>query len=167
MVSRAGKGTRASAARVLIRRALPSDCGFVRQLSAEAFSEFGEYEELLAGWLRTHGVLTLIAERPAGVPSGLAMVGLRARLAGFGRPAAELLAIAVSAQCRGQGIGSALIARAEHEARARGACRLELSTADTNMAAQRFFRRAGYVRSARRGGVYPAGQRAIIMVKEL
>ena len=57
----------------------------------------------------------------------------------------ELLLIAVDAQRRGRGIGSALLDRAVAAARQVGAARLHLEVRDGNNSAQQLYKRRGFV----------------------
>jgi ribosomal protein S18 acetylase RimI-like enzyme len=64
-------------------------------------------------------------------------------------PAAEILAIAVAADARGQGIGGALVAAAQRELTRRGAAEARVVTAVGNDAALAMYERAGFHRHTR------------------
>jgi GNAT superfamily N-acetyltransferase len=59
-------------------------------------------------------------------------------------PVAEILGLVVDAAARGDGIGAALVARAEAWARARALAELRVRSRDTREDAHRFYRRAGF-----------------------
>ncbi len=60
------------------------------------------------------------------------------------------LTIAVKDSCRGQGVGTLLMKRAEELARARGARRIELDVIGKNALAVRLYERLGYAIEGRR-----------------
>ena len=85
------------------------------------------------------------------VHSGTTWVACRAdRLLGFavvrgeGPGVAELCAIAVDEQARGQGVGAALLARVERALAARGLSELTLHTAQANLSAMELFLKSGF-----------------------
>lgn len=84
---------------------------------------------------------------------------------------AELLTIAVDPDRRRQGIGRALIAGLEAEARTRRAGRLFLEVAADNPAAIGLYRQAGFAATGRRPGYYRPSEGppvdAILMEKPL
>ena len=61
---------------------------------------------------------------------------------------AELKRMYVRPAARGRGVARAVLARLEQEARARGVTRLTLETGDAQLAAVRFYERAGFTRCA-------------------
>lgn len=66
-------------------------------------------------------------------------------LVGIGGRSCTLHAVGVAADCRGRGIGTAMLAAAEEAARARGARSLRLTSALPREDAHRFYRAAGYI----------------------
>jgi GNAT superfamily N-acetyltransferase len=70
----------------------------------------------------------------------------------YDEPAAKLSAIAVDEAHRRRGIGEALVAAAEEEARARGCCLLFLTTAERRADAHAFYERVGFEHTGRRYG---------------
>jgi len=62
---------------------------------------------------------------------------------------------------RGRGVGRAILGRLEDEARGRGVARLMLETGDAQVAAMRFYERAGFVRCAAFGDYAAMGPRAV------
>jgi ribosomal protein S18 acetylase RimI-like enzyme len=78
-----------------------------------------------------------------------------------------LNAIAVLRGERGRGIGHRLMLEFEELGRERRARRLELCTADYNLAALDLFYRRGFQLAARRERFYGRGQDACVLVKQL
>jgi ribosomal-protein-alanine N-acetyltransferase len=68
--------------------------------------------------------------------------------------AAEMENLAVSADCRRQGLGSALCGRAMAWARAQGADKMELEVRESNQGAIALYRSAGFLVQGRRHGYY-------------
>lgn len=60
-------------------------------------------------------------------------------------PAAHLEVIAVAARAEGTGVGKALLAAAERNARAHGAGSITLHVIDSNGRARRFYEQSGYI----------------------
>lgn len=60
-------------------------------------------------------------------------------------PAAHLEVIAVAARAEGKGVGKALLAAAEHNAREHGALSMTLHVIDSNRRARHFYEQSGYV----------------------
>jgi N-acetylglutamate synthase-like GNAT family acetyltransferase len=65
-------------------------------------------------------------------------------------PAAKLSAIVVEETERRRGIGEALVAELEREARSRGCCLIFLTTAERRGGAHAFYRRVGFEETGRR-----------------
>ena len=142
----------------VVRPLRPGDEAFVAELGKEAFTEYSPHASMHTSHMAAEAH-TLIAECD-GAAVGLAVVSLRA-----GR--AHLAALAVRTEWRGIGIGGVLLAAAERFARARGAVEMELTTAESNLAASELFLRSGYKRTARHARYYARGQHAIEMSKAL
>jgi len=66
-------------------------------------------------------------------------------LVGIGGRSCTLHSVAVAADCRGQGIGTAMLRAAEAEAKAGGALSLRLTSSQQRSDAHRFYLREGYV----------------------
>jgi ribosomal-protein-alanine N-acetyltransferase len=79
----------------------------------------------------------------------------------------HLLALAVDAQRRGQGIGRALLADVRERMRSQGAHALRLDVRWDDSAARRFYARAGFEPQGLRQGVYSDGSDALEMMKFL
>jgi ribosomal protein S18 acetylase RimI-like enzyme len=151
---------------VSIRSAQPEDVGFVRSLCRRVFLAYGSYDDYVAEWFSSAEVSTWVAELDS-VLAGFCMS--RIHPAELGREvAAELLAIAVVPELQTRGVGKALLGKCFAAAREREPPALEvrLSVADGNSRAQRMFASSGF-RMAPSSGIYPAGQRALFMVKTL
>ncbi len=144
-----------------VRRVRRSDGAFIVALSEQVFSEYS----LRAGQralplTRGRGVVTLVAEWRK-QQAGFAV--LRCDAWGTG----HLDAIAVTELARGHGVGRKLLAEVESEALERGLRRLELITADSNLAALMVFHRAGFTTVERLPRHYPRGQDALRLIKRL
>ncbi|MBI5482463.1 MAG: GNAT family N-acetyltransferase [Deltaproteobacteria bacterium] len=154
----------------MIRLAAKGDTEAIRALAVEAFSRFGDYGTFLPRYLIDPWVRTIVRVG-AGELVGFAMVGLTASRRQGGVLVADILAIAVTAAYQGRGIGTALMERALAMASALagryGVDEVELSVADTNPGALRFFARHGFVVADADEGRYPAGQVAIRMSRPL
>ncbi len=74
---------------------------------------------------------------------GFTLASLRPELLSH-EPSAHLEAIAVSEEAEGAGIGQALMAAAENEARAKGAKTMTLHVFAVNGRARRFYEKSGY-----------------------
>jgi ribosomal protein S18 acetylase RimI-like enzyme len=111
-------------------------------------------------WFQHETVTTLVAEIE-GRPAGFVMIALRSG-------AADLIALAVSPELQSRGAGKALLGRAIGLARESdlGIREMHLQVAEGNARAQRLFAKHGF-RVRAETGVYPAGQRALFMVKAL
>lgn len=182
--------------RLSIRPYHVGDADFIAALAHEAFGEYTPYAvpHTLA-MVRRCTTLLALRERVAlsesrsdgGSESGLD----GARAPGGGLDAPELAkparrqrvgfatisdegdgvimlnAIAVVRSERGRGIGHYLMLAFERFARVRGGRRLELCTADYNLAALDLFLRHGFRLLRRRERFYDRGQDACILVKDL
>jgi len=154
----------------VIRFAQRGDTEAIRALSVEVFAQFGDYGTFLPRYLTDPWVRTLVRVDD-GVIVGFAMLGLTPSRRQGGVLVADLLAIAVAPGHQGRGIGTALMARALALATALrgryGVDEVELSVADTNPGALRFFTRHGFLVADADEGRYPAGQVAIRMARSL
>ena len=154
-------------AEILVREAHRDDGPFILALARGAFLAYGSYDRYLEDWFGNETVRTDVAEID-GRPAGFFML---TTYADPDRPAdsvADLVAIAVAPELQSRGVGKRLLARALELARASEPAAREvwLVVAEGNARAQRFFGRSGF-RLGAGVGVYPAGQRAIRMVKLL
>jgi ribosomal protein S18 acetylase RimI-like enzyme len=145
---------------VALREATPSDLEFIRGLCRRLFLAYGSYHRYVEEWFHHENVSTLVAEIE-GVPAGVAMVAL-------GPGACDLVAIGVTPELQSRGAGKALLEGVVALAResSLGVKEIHLQVAEGNARAQRMFAKHGFrVRSET--GIYPAGQRALFMVKAL
>ena len=142
-----------------LRRLVPGDDGFVRELSRQAFAEFAR-EPVATTLGMAQRFHAYVAER-AGQPIGFAIVKLER-----GRPA-ELTAIAVMEHERGRGVGRALLKAVEAAARRAGASLPTLHTADANLAAFELFHKQGYRLERRLPRYYVGVYDACQLVKRL
>jgi ribosomal protein S18 acetylase RimI-like enzyme len=145
---------------VPLREAAPSDIDFIRSLSRRLFLAYGSYHRYVEEWFHHETVKTMIAEIE-GQPAGFVMIALRSG-------AADLIALAVSPELQSRGAGKALLGRAIGLARDSdpGMREIHLQVAEGNARAQRMFAKHGF-RVRAETGIYPAGQRAVFMVKAL
>lgn len=138
---------------------------FVRFLSDEVFSRFGDYASLLPSTMLQPTVWTIVAERD-GEPVGFAMYDLEQAARGI----VDLTAIAVTPACQLQGVGRSLLEHVEQQARALASgpspCVI-LTVAEDNLSARRLFERAGYTRLRIPTGRYAGGQRSRTLRKLL
>lgn len=158
-----------SRAGVVFRPARPEDRHFVRRLGERVFSIYGSYDRYLVEWFDTNGVVTLMAEIDQ-TPVGLAMLMAYPNPAKRTEALADLLAIAVAPEYQSQGIGTMLLERSIEHAPLLDATvpirEIHLSVAENNARGQRLFSRHGF-RYSRDEGLYPAGQRALHMLRPL
>lgn len=142
---------------IATRPAASMDYAFIRALSKEVFSLYGDYEDILPQWFLNPDVMTIVSFKQ-GQSLGFAMLYV---LSG------EILAIAVKPEFQGRGIGSGLLNDIERIASQLGMERLLLHTAKENQVAEMFFRNSSFTVIGKEGGYYPRGQAALIMAKEI
>jgi ribosomal protein S18 acetylase RimI-like enzyme len=154
----------------MLRPATTMDAAAVRVISEQVFSYLGDYGTYLPRYLDDGWVTTAVDEE-GGVVRGFVMVGLAPSRRTGGGAVADLLAIAVGPAFQRAGLGTKLLAQAEVLAadlqERFGVNEMELSVADTNSGAQRFFTRHGFRVIDATEGRYPAGQVAIRMARLL
>jgi len=146
-----------------VREAHMGDMPFIRSLSLKAFQQYGPYEESIPAWQAYPSTITFMAAR--GIePVGFAMIG-----PSFEKDSgvSELLAISVAEPWRRRSVGTMLLKAAEKRATTLGMKRMVLHTAVENLAAMGLFRKMGYREVKIKKGFYPAGQDAVMMIKEL
>jgi ribosomal protein S18 acetylase RimI-like enzyme len=149
-----------------------ADDAFIASLAGDAFDEFTPHA--VSHTLRMVALQEVArrssraaAESSSSAPAPrLVRVGFAA-IADEGGGTLVLNAIAVLRGERGRGIGQRLMLAFEQLARGRGARRLELCTADCNLAALDLFYRQGFRLVRRRERFYERGQAACILVKDL
>jgi GNAT superfamily N-acetyltransferase len=137
-------------ARVAIRDARANDAPAV----AELLGQLGYPASREAARRRLSRLLVSDADRILvavldGAVVGLAGVQVNLSLE-YDEPAARLSALAVDGRHRGRGIGAALVAAIEAEARQRGCGLLFLTSAERRTDAHAFYRRTGFEETGRR-----------------
>ncbi len=151
-----------------IRRATPLDNDWLIDLGVRAFADLGDYREVLPAWLRQPNVVAWIDDP---VPRrGFTMLAFY-RDEQTGDHVADLLAISIEPEWRGNGLGRALLshatAMARATARAGNLVALRLCVAEDNLLAQQMYVSAGFQARPIDVGRYAAGQRAIRMAYAL
>jgi GNAT superfamily N-acetyltransferase len=113
-----------------------------RDVSPSAASN-PSYVIRFGGHLALRETRTLVAEEPGGRVLGFIDVEFRQRL-GHPRPQAWINDLVVTETVRGQGVGTALLERAEELARRRGCFRMSLETSAWRVDTRRFYERKGW-----------------------
>lgn len=113
-----------------------------RDVSPSAASN-PSYVIRFGGHLALRETRTLVAEEPGGRVLAFIDVEFRQRL-GHPRPQAWINDLVVTETLRGQGIGTALLDRAEELARARGCFRMSLETSAWRVETHGFYERKGW-----------------------
>jgi ribosomal protein S18 acetylase RimI-like enzyme len=144
--------------RDLIRLAIDDDLDFIRELSIEVFSMFGDYGEVIYPWFSNPEVIPVMYVHNGLDPAGFGLVSV---------VTGEILAIAVAPTYQRRGIGSALLTYMDFLATQRGLRMLLLHTAKENTEAQSFFRKRGFKVVGAQESYYPKGQTALIMSKSI
>jgi ribosomal protein S18 acetylase RimI-like enzyme len=155
----------------------PYDTGdddFIAALAHEAFDEFTPHAVthtlLMVRRCTTLVALQEVARRGERVDASQSPRRVRVGFVAIGDEGdgtIVLNAIAVVRGERGRGIGRRLMLTFEELARRRGARRLELCTADCNLAALDLFHRRGFRLLRRRERFYERGQDACVLGKDL
>ncbi len=150
---------------IVVRSAVAQDAAFIRSMAVNAFLAYGSYDRYLEGWFDNDAVTTSIAELN-GRAAGFSMITAYADPDRPRENVADLVAIAVSKPHQSRGIGGQLLAHALAFAESSRSKPREvwLVVAEDNGRAQRLFRSAGF-RLGEGLGIYPAGQRALRMIK--
>jgi ribosomal protein S18 acetylase RimI-like enzyme len=137
---------------------------FVRLLSAEVFARFGDYATMLPRLMQLPWVRTAVAES-GGQPVAFAMYSLEELPHGE----VYLTAIAVRPAWQSRGVGRALLAHVEQDARrlvpAGAEAAVCLTVAEDNSRARQVFEAAGFHQIPGGAGTYPAGQRSLALRK--
>lgn len=156
--------------RIAIRRLRSSDDDFVEELAREAFSAWSRDPSQVVVKMVRQGATAVIATLDD-QPIGMAVVTFTS----LGRPMgpwpapkiARIEAIATARKGRRRGVGAALMAWAEGEARRNDAVVLRLLTAETNRSARRLFYNEGFMAVLRAPNAYANGEAGIEMFKPL
>ena len=144
-----------------IRRAKPSDLDALVDLELRAFSGDRLSRRQFRRHLRSDSVAVLVA-RDADRLLGDAVVFFRRDSA-----VARLYSLVSAPQARGRGLGRALLAAAEREARRRHCRSMRLEVRADNPDAIDLYERNGYARIGRKPGYYEDGADAWRYQKEL
>jgi GNAT superfamily N-acetyltransferase len=135
--------------RTIVRFALPEDwpavAGLLVELGrgvAEGTADDPTHHQSFAGHLREIGKVTLVAQR-GDVVVGVLDMEYHQRL-GDHRPQARVNDVVVTEAARGEGVGRALLTRAEELARKRGCFRMALVTAGWREATRSFYLTHGW-----------------------
>lgn len=151
---------------IVFRVAGELDRPFVRSLSRELFSRFGDYETILDEYFDLRENKTMIAEQ-RGRPVGFFMLSDDPHA----RFALHLLAIAVAPDHQSRGLGRRLLRQAlrmAEESLRPGEIRwVCLDVAEDNDRARRLFTSEGFERADGETGVYPGGQVSWAMTKRV
>ncbi|MBC7977088.1 MAG: GNAT family N-acetyltransferase [Myxococcales bacterium] len=158
----------------MIRRAEAADHPWIIATGAEAYRDLGDYTRILPSWLDQPGVLAWIDHDLQGRGRAFAMLGFYteavAHAPASGEVVADLLALAVLPAFQRRGLGSKLLTHvievAERVAPASRITALRLTVAESNVAAQRLYERAGF-RMVDGSASYDRGQRALRMARPL
>ena len=128
---------------IITRRAMPSDAAAIRALNAALDDVRATIEHIADHIANRERYETPFVAEIAGQVVGLACLRLLPCLCDP-IPSAELTELIVLPQFRRNGVGRALIARIETEARVQGATTLILMTAWRNTQAHAFYHAVGY-----------------------
>jgi ribosomal protein S18 acetylase RimI-like enzyme len=145
----------------ILRPGKLSDLDALVAIEAEAFTTDLISRRSLRRFLASPSAALLVAE-VAGRVAGYALVLFRS-----GNTSARLYSIAVSRASAGQGIGPALLEKAEAAARGRGATRMRLEVEEGNARAISRYQKAGYRLFGRRDSYYESGGHALLFDKPL
>ena len=154
----------------MIRRAEAADHPWIIASGAEAYRDLGDYTRILPSWLEQPGVLAWIDHDLQGRGRAFAMLGFYMEPNSNAEVVADLLALAVLPAYQRRGIGTKLLAHvievAERVAPSSRISALRLTVAESNIAAQRLYARAGF-RIVEGSATYDRGQRALRMARKL
>jgi GNAT superfamily N-acetyltransferase len=127
-----------------VRDARPSDAEGIALLLTElgypvSAQRLGRRLQVLAGERATRVFVAEAGDELCGVAAIHSMHMLERD-----DPTCRLTALIVAPEARGRGVGRALLARAEREARGRGCVQLEVTTAEHRAGAHEFYQRMGF-----------------------
>lgn len=128
----------------MYRQATTADCEAIRRLIGDMESrelDAGRFGEIFRAQLQSDLYLCLVAER-GGRVVGVLNLRLEEQLHHAGR-IAEILELAVDADCRNRGIGAGLLDEACRLARERGCAQIEVACNQLRTDTHRFYLREG------------------------
>ncbi|SRR5579885_261918 len=137
-----------------IRRARMGDLDALVALEETSFDHDRVSRAQWRRHLRSDSACVRVAER-SGRVLGCLLLFLRR-----GSRRARLYSIAIAQAARGQGLGAALLASAERQARRRGCDAMRLEVRTDNSAAIALYEKRGYIRREREPGFYENGMDA-------
>ena len=133
-----------------IRDARPTDAQALATLIGElGYPTSAETVSRRLEGLRSSGADRVIVAELAGEVIGLASLHTSLTVE-YDEPVAKLNGIVVDERHRRRGIGEALVAEMEAEARRRGCCLIFVTTAERRTDAHAFYRRIGFQETGRR-----------------
>jgi ribosomal protein S18 acetylase RimI-like enzyme len=151
----------------------PEDAGAVESLAAEVFEAYGDYGRIIPRFYSTQGVHSFIA-RDAGELIGFVLLGFMPWTGGESDQdwwMGDLLAIAVTPDRQGRGIGRRLMSEVDRlvgeMAGWRNLKEIQLTCAADNQAGLEFFARLGYRVVERNHGSFSNGQSAWRLARTL
>ena len=159
----------ARAAEVEIRRASLADADQVGVLAERVYRQGGWADErysaqLLDGRSRVEDAIVLVAVSGGAIVGTITMARPGTRFANVGRAGeAEVRMLAVDEAARGRGVADRLMAACEALGRQESLAAVVLSTEPDMHAAQRLYRRRGYVRQPDRD--WSAGRSALLVYR--
>jgi ribosomal-protein-alanine N-acetyltransferase len=133
------------------------DLDRVLQIEHKSFANPWRRSFFLAD-INRQDALCIVAENQTGI------IGY---LIAWGRDELHIANIAVAPEWRNQGVGTQLMARALQFGKEQGAESVYLEVRMSNTAAQRFYRRFGFVPTYIRRGYYENGEDALVMEREI
>jgi len=149
-----------------IRAAHFGDYETVSDIAGDVFAAYGDYSEVLPGYMFFDNVQTFVCEVEDRIV-GFIQLGFVPDAAQGGRVVADVLAVGLLDGYRHMGLGRALFQRVfdemEQVGPARGLFDLWLTVAHTNRPAIEAFTRLGFTFHGEAVGIYEGGQRALRM----
>lgn len=143
-----------------IRRAVPADVPIIVGIEQEAFVDPWDaniFTEALSYYPTTYFVAMWEGKIAGFIVGALEDTGENI----YG----HICNFAVSAAYQHRGIGRQLVIRLEHQFAVESASGSQLEVRESNVAAQRFYRRLGYQDVFQVGGYYANGEDALVMMK--
>lgn len=145
----ARQATPAVTAEPMVRAALDSDLPTIVTIEMECFHSDPWHRESFESFIDRAGVTFIVADDPAG----------QGTVSGYGvliqaADEAEVLNLAVSAESRGKGVGSALLRNLLESAERGGVRQVYLEVRESNAAARALYGAHGFVEVGRRRAYY-------------
>lgn len=147
---------------VAIRPATPADLDMLTALEARAFAPDDRFARRNLRRMLTSKSASLVVAELDGQPAGSAILLFRK-----GARMARLYSIATDPAFSGRGVGKALIAACEAEARRRQCDRLRLEVRTGNQRAVELYRRSGFSLRGAKKAYYADGEDALVFERTL